>query len=98
MTLSVMIQHVSQKVNHLVRSNPLLTQDKQEVSSSANRRKGGDSSPFSSDLTLGCLSAWCPRLAQECRQRNVCLVLKIENCPVFPDCFAYLGQREFQPF
>src|SRR5580658_5573931 len=97
MTPAVMIQHVSQEVNHLVRSNPLLIQGKQEVSSSADRRKGGDSSPFSSDLALGRLSARRPRLAQECRQRNVCLVLKIENRPVFPHCFAYFGQRVFQP-
>src|SRR5271166_6039378 len=98
MTLAVMAQHVSQEVNHLVRSNPLLVQGKEEMSSSADRRKSGDSSPFSSDLTLGCLSARCPRLPQERCQRYVCLVLKIENRPVFPHCFSYSWQCVFQPF
>src|SRR5271157_4645775 len=98
MTLAVMMQHVSQEVNHFLRSNPLLIQGEQEVSSLADRRKCGDSSPFSRDLTLGRLSAWCPRLPEERCQRNICLVLKIENCPVFPHCFPYFGQRVFQPF
>src|SRR3990172_5373762 len=98
MTLAVMIEHVSQEVNDLVRSNPLLMQDKQEMPSPADRRKSSNSSTFSGDLTLRGLSAWCPRLAQKCRQGNVRLVLKVKNRPVFPHRFAYLGQRALQPF
>ena len=64
----------------------------------ADRRKGGDSSPFSGDLTFGCLSTWRPRLPEEGCQRNIRFVLKIENRSVFPHCFPYLGQRVFQPF
>ena len=93
-----MVQHLSQEVNDLVRSNPFLMQGEQEVSLPADRRKGGDSSPFASDLPLGCLSTWCPRLPEEGCQRNVRFVLKIENRPVFPHCFPYLGQCLFQPF
>src|SRR5271157_1346995 len=93
-----MIQHLSQEVNYLVRSNPLLMQGEEEVSSLAHRRQCGHSSPFSRDPPLGRLSAWRPRLAEERCQRNIRLVLKIENCPVFPHCLAYFGERIFQPF
>src|SRR5580700_4094812 len=93
-----MIQHLSQEVNYLVGSNPLLMQGEEEVSLLAHRRQCGDSSPFSRDLTLGRLSAWRPRLAEERCQRNIRFVLKIENCPVFPHSFAYFGERVFQPF
>ena len=93
-----MMEHLSQEVNYFVRSNPLLVQGKQEVSLFADRRKSGDSSPFSGNLALGGLSSWCPGLAQERRQRNIGFVLKIKNRPVFPHCFTYFWQRVFQPF
>ena len=73
-TLAVMTEHLSQEVNDFIRSDPLLVQSKQEVSLLADRRKSGDPSSFSGNLTLGGLSSWCPGLAQERRQRNIGLV------------------------
>ena len=93
-----MTEHLSQEVNDFIRSDPLLVQSKQEVSLLADRRKSGDPSSFSGNLTLGGLSSWCPGLAQERRQRNIGLVLKIENCPVFPHGFTHFRQRTLQPF
>ena len=73
-------------------------QGEEEVSLFAHRRQCRDSSTFSRDLTFGRLSAWRRRLAEERCQRNIRFVLKIENCPVFPHCFANFGESFLQPF
>ena len=81
MTLAVMTQHLRQEVNHLVRSDPLLVQGEEEVSLSADCRKGRHSSSFSRNLPFGGLSSWCPCFAQKRRQRDIGFVLKIEISP-----------------
>ena len=53
MTTAVMMQHLSQEMNHLVRSNPLFVQGKQEMPAFADRRKGSNSSALSGDLCFG---------------------------------------------
>src|SRR3989337_115473 len=85
-------------MNDFIRGNPFLVQSKQQMATSADCRNGGNSSALSADPRFGSLSPRRPRLAQERRQGNVRLVLKIQNRPVFPHGFADFWQFACQPF
>jgi len=52
---------------------------------------------FSRDGLLRCLPTGSPRLSKQCGERDVRLVLKVQNGPVFPHRLADLGYLSAQP-
>jgi hypothetical protein len=93
-----MLEHLSQEMNHLVRRYPLLVQGRQQMPAFADCRERRDFSPLPRDLGLGGLAPRGPGFAQERRQRNVGLVLKVQDCSVFPHRVANRGQLVLDPF
>ena len=66
------------------------------MSSLADGRHRRDTASSSGDTLFRGLAPRGPRLAQKCGQRDVGLVLKIENGPVFRDRFA--GSRQYRSY
>ncbi len=94
----MMFQHLRKEVDHFARRNALFEQPKQQVSRFADGGHCCDSATFASDSGCGRLTARRPCLAQECCQRDVRLVLEIEDRPVFLDTFANLRHFVTSPF
>src|SRR5438876_1988893 len=88
----MMSQHFRQEVNHLCRGDTLIVQPKNQLPAAGYRRQSRNTAAFTSDSLLWRPATRCPRLAQESRQRDVRLVLKIKNRPVAPHGAADLWQ------
>src|SRR5580658_8070695 len=92
------LQHLSQKMDDLCRSDPFVEQVEQEPSLAAQGRHSRYTPSFASDRHTRRLAAYAPGLTQERRQRDVRFVLKIQNRPEFPHRLANLRHDRPQPF
>ena len=98
MSSRMMLEHLSEKVNDFGGGNPFFMQSKHQVSASADGRHRGHAAALSGNFPFRRLTAWRPSFSQERCQRDVRLVLKIENRPVFLDRSADFRRLVSQPF
>src|SRR5579872_788378 len=94
----MMLQHLLEELDYLGGCDPLVERSKQQVTSTADGRHRGNAAALARHPNRRCLAARCPCLAEQCRQRDVRLVLKIQNRTVFLDRSANPGDFGLQPF
>src|SRR5438552_8595296 len=84
MPVGVVLQHLSQELHDFLGSDAPGEQLKYKSSLAAQGGHRCYATPFTGDSRFRCLRPECPRLAQKRGQRNVRLVLKVQNRPEFP--------------
>src|SRR5580658_3995532 len=93
----MMPQHLPQKLDHFDRRYPLIVQSENQLASASNRRHSRYPAALAGHALFRRDSAWCPCLAQQCGQRDVGFILKVQNGPVFLDRSANFRQLVLPP-
>src|SRR5437667_860782 len=94
----VMPQHLSQESNHLGGRDPLVVQAEKQLAATGDCRQCCYAPALTRHALLGRPPARRPRFTEQGRQRDVGLILKVQNSPVFPDGAANLRQLTASPF
>src|ERR1700682_549463 len=94
----MMRQHLPKKGDHFLGTDSLLMQLKEEPTPAIDGGNRRNSSSLTSYLLLGRQSTRRPSFAQKRCQRNIGLVLKIQQSPVFPHGFADFRGLTLHPF
>ena len=87
-----MLQHLTQKLHHFLRRDPLVVQAEDELTGSCDGRHRRNPSAFAGNCLLRRFPARRPCLCQKRGQRDVGFVLKVQYCLVFPHRTPNLGQ------
>src|SRR5579864_3732457 len=96
-TAWMMLQHLTKEIDHLLGGNAFLVQPKYQLATTCNCRQRGHTPTLAGHRLLGRFATRCPCLAQQCGQRNVRFVLKVQNCRVFLHRRTYLWQVGLNP-
>src|SRR5574340_1058534 len=99
-TATMMPQHLRKEVDYLVRGDAFVMEPEDQSPTGRDGRHGRNATPFSRDPLFRRVAARSPSLGQQCRQRDVGFVLKIEDGVVFlhrPTNLRNLGAHPFLP-
>jgi hypothetical protein len=97
MARSVMIQHLGEELDDFSRGDAFLVESKQEVAPTADCRDSSNTATFPSDSDFRRPAPYSPCLAEEGREGNVGLVLKVQDGPEFPHRTANPGDLRSGP-
>src|SRR3989304_3526528 len=85
MATAMMGQHLGEKVDHLLRGDPFVVQAEKKLPAGGDCRLRRDTPTLSGDSLFRRLTTRGPGLPQQCRERDVGLVLEIQDRPVSAD-------------
>src|SRR5271157_3931088 len=88
-TAFVVLKHLRQELDDFLGTDSFVVKSEEKLSSTRNRGHCRHTTALSSHTLFRSLSAGCPGLTQERCQRNVRLILEVEDRFVFPHCAAY---------
>ena len=87
----VMLQHLGKELDHLLGSDAFLMEPEDKLSSTGNGRHCGNAAALARNSLLWGLAARSPGLSEQRSERNVRLVLKVQNSLVFSHSARILG-------